>query len=195
MPLLKPFLVLARLVLVCLALPFPALAAPIAYALDKEATKISFETDFGQQHITGQIPPASADLVLDFDRVANCRIEVGLDVTRARASFPFAADAMKGPSVLDAANHPVMLFKSTKVQATAEGATVRGMLTIRGVTKPVTLRAQLFRPKGSVEGDRSSLTLRLTGAVSRKDYGATGFADLVGDEVRIIINARIKAKG
>jgi polyisoprenoid-binding protein YceI len=71
---------------------------------------------------------------------------------------------------------------------------VTGNLTIRGVTRPVTLLAEVFRPKGSAEDDRSRLTVRLTGRVNRSDFGAAGWSDMVGDEVRIVINARIDAK-
>jgi polyisoprenoid-binding protein YceI len=178
-----------------LALACPALAAPIAYRLDPEASTVAFETDFGPDIITGSIPLKLADLRLDFDNVANCSISVALDVTGATASFPFAAQALRGPKVLDAAAHPQMTFQSTSVAAAGDAADVTGNLTIRGVTRPVILRAEVFRPKGSAEGDRSRLSVRLTGRVNRSDFGATGWLDMVGDEVRIVITARIDAKG
>jgi polyisoprenoid-binding protein YceI len=188
----KPML--AALVL-HLALAFPALAAPIAYRLDPEASTVAFETDFGPDLITGSIPLTMADLKLDFDDVANCTVAVQLDVSGATASFPFAAQALKGPKVLDAASHPQMTFQSTSVAPAGEAAEVSGNLTIRGVTHPVVLKAEIFRPQGSAEDDRSHLTVRLTGRVNRSDFGATGWSDMVGDEVRIVINARIDAKG
>jgi polyisoprenoid-binding protein YceI len=178
-----------------LALAVPALAAPIAYRLDPEASTVSFETDFGPDLITGSIPLQVADLRLDFDNVTNCTVSVALDVTGATASFPFAAQALRGPKVLDAGSHPQMTFESTSVAGAGNAADVTGNLTIRGVTRPVTLRAELFRPQGSAEDDRSRLTVRLTGRVNRSDFGATGWSDLVGDEVRIVITARIDAKG
>ena len=35
----------------------------------------------------------------------------------------------------------------------------------------------------------------LTGRAKRREFGATGWADLVGDAVRILIDAHIEAKG
>lgn len=172
----------------------PLAAAPVKYLLDHAASTVAFETAFGPDLITGTIPLDTAELTLDFDSVANCTVAVQLDVTGAEASFPFAAQALKGPKVLDAAAHPKMVFQSTSVQASGEGATVAGNLTIRGVTRPVTLGAEIFRQKGSAEGDRSRLTVRLTGKVKRSDFGASGWSDMVDDEVRIIITARIEAK-
>jgi polyisoprenoid-binding protein YceI len=97
--------------------------------------------------------------------------------------------------VLDAATHPQMTFESTSVIRTGEAAEVTGDLTIRGITRPVTLLAEVFRPQGSAAGDLSRLTVRLTGRVNRSDFGATGWSDLVGDEVRIVITARVDAAG
>jgi polyisoprenoid-binding protein YceI len=169
----------------------PAFAKPVAYDLQPDASNVQFETDFGKQLITGNIPIASADLVIDFEALANCRIDVVLNAAKAGASFPFAADAMKGGSVLDTATHPQISFQSTTVKAEGKGARVKGNITIRGVTRPVTLAAEIFRQQGTEAGDRSRLTIRLTGQVKRSDFGATGWSDMVADEVRIIITARI----
>lgn len=187
-----------RLVITALfafGLSFGAQAATTAYKMDGANSSVAFETDFGPDLITGSFPLEHADLKLDFDNVANCTVDVALDVTGAKASFPFAAQALKGPKVLAAKDHPRMTFESTSVKGAGDAAEVTGNLTIRGVTKEVTLRAQLFRPQGSAPTDRDHLTVKLSGRVNRSDFGATGWADMVGDEVRILITARIDAQG
>ena len=186
---------LAVLILATLLPLHGARAATVAYHLDPAASTVAFETDFGPDLITGSIPLTKADLSLDFDNVANCTVAVALDVTGARASFPFAAQALKGPKVLDARDHPRMTFESTSVKRAGEDADVTGNLTIRGVTRAVTLRAQIFRPQGSAASELDHLTVKLTGHVNRSDFGATGWSDMVGDEVRIIITARIDVQG
>ena len=169
----------------------PAAALPVDYQLQADASEVGFSVDFGPDQITGQMPVTLADLTIDFDRLADCRFEVALDVGGTKASFPFAEQALKGPKVLDAAEHPTITFRSTAVRAMGEGAAVDGILTIRGVEKPVTLTATIYRQKGTVEGDRSRLTVHLVGAVNRSDFGAVGWADMVGDQVRLDIMARI----
>jgi polyisoprenoid-binding protein YceI len=175
-----------------LALAAPATAAPRTYALEPEESSVGFETDFGPDRITGNFTVTRADLTVDFDNVANTRIAVTLDTSKATASFPFAAQAMRGPRVLDSATWPEITFVSKAVRQTSEGAQVDGDLTIRGVTRPVTLAAAIYRQQGSTEGDLSRLTVRLTGTINRSDYGATGWNDMVGDQVRIDIRARIR---
>lgn len=179
---------------VLLALTTPLAAATVDYALDPSASTVTFETDFGPDLITGTLPLEKAGLTLDFENLANCRVSVELDVSGATASFPFAAQALKGPKVLDAATFPRMSFVSTKVGQAGDAAEVTGDITIRGVTQPITFTARLSRPAGSDPDDLDHLTLRLTGQVLRSDFGATGWADMVGDEVRITITARIDAQ-
>lgn len=169
----------------------PAHAAPAHYSLDAARSQVSFQTDFGQDLITGDMPVKAADLTLDFANVPNCRVAVRLDVAHANASFPFAAQAMKGPKVLDSADYPDILFQSTSVRKNGDGAVVSGDMTIRGVTRPVTLNATFYRQKGTEAGDLSHLSIRLTGEVYRSEYGAVGWSDMVGDEVRLDILARI----
>ncbi len=174
-----------------LVTPLAARAEVSRYALEPEKSTVGFETDFGPDRITGRMPVTQADLSLDFQNVARSTVAVALDVSRAQASFPFAAQAMKGPKVLDARAYPSITFVSTRVQGGGETAQIDGDLTIRGVTHPVTLAATLYRQQGFADGDNTHLTIRLTGRVMRSAFGATGWADLVGDEVRLDILARI----
>ena len=168
-----------------------ASAAPVTYALEAEKSTVGFETDFGPDKINGKMPVTRADLVLDFDRVANCTVRVTLDISSATASFPFATQALKGPKVLDAATYPEITFVSTAVRSAGDGAEVAGNLTIRGMTRPATLQARIYRQDGFKAGDYSHLSILLTGTVNRSDFGATGWSDMVGDQVRLRILARI----
>jgi len=185
---------LALLLTAALLTTAPVLAAPVDYILQPEASSVAFEIDFGTNKITGSFPLAPADLTMDFDNASNSTIDVTLDVTGSQASFPFAAQALQGPTVLDAQAHPKMHFASTRVVAKGDGGSVSGNLTIQGVTRPVTLQTRIFRQAGYAEGDRRHLSVRLTVQVLRSAFGANGWADLVGDEVRILIDARIAKK-
>lgn len=174
-----------------LLLASPIHAKPQAYAMDTTGSTIAYATDFGKTPITGTMPVLTADMVLDFDRVSQSHVIVTLNARGATASMPFAAEAMKAASVLDTANHPKLIFRSTKVEPRGKDAVVTGDLTIRGVTRPVRLDATIWRQQGTQVGDLSRLTIRLTGKIRRSDYGATGWADLVADEVRLDIRARV----
>lgn len=170
----------------------PLAAAPRNYVLQPDISDVSFNVPFGPDLITGSFPISRADLTLDFDNVAASTMTVDLDVTGAKASFPFAAQAMRGPKVLDAQTYPTIQFVSRKVARDGQDAIITGDITLRGVTKPAILRATIWRQAGHEAGDLSALTIRLTGQLNRLDFGAAGWADMVGDTVNLDIMARIK---
>lgn len=173
----------------CLATPLGA--APRNYVLEAERSSVSFFYDFGENVIRGRMPVASADLRLDFNKASDSSARVTLDLAGASGGFPFATQAMLGPKVLDARSHPEITFVSTAVRAAGEVAEIDGLITIRGVTRPITLIAALSRPVSAAQDDFSHVSVRLTGAVSRAAFGATGWSDMVGDEIRLDILARI----
>ncbi len=172
-----------------------AAAVPQSYRLDAANSTVGFEVDFGDDIVTGNMPVKDAALSLDFDRPEDSRVTVTLDAAGAAANFPFATQALKGPRVLDTDSFPDMLFSTTAFRAQpgpGAKAGIDGMLTIRGVTHPVTLDAEIFRQRGQPDGELSKLSVHMTATVSRAAYGADGWADLVGDDVRIRIIARIE---
>jgi polyisoprenoid-binding protein YceI len=173
----------------------PASAAPAAYLLQPDGTVVGFATDFGEDVINGQFPITGANLQLDFNNPGASIIEVTLNVAGANASFPFAAQALKGPKVLAAEEFPEIRFTSSKIRAEGEGARVEGQITIRGITRPIVLFAQFWQQSGQEAGDLRLLKIRLTGSLLRSEFGATGWSDMVGDEVRLDILALIEREG
>ena len=185
---------LRRTLLALLLAPALASAEPQSYRLDAAASSVAFEVDFGPDVIAGQMPVLSADMTLDFDRPADSRVTVLLDAADATAGFPFATQALTGPSVLATAEHPAIRFETTAFRAQpgpGARAEIYGLLTIRGIARPVTLAAEIFRREGAAEGDLSTLSVHMATEVSRAAFEANGWSDMVGDAVRIRIVARI----
>ena len=77
----------------------------------------------------------------------------------------------------------------TRVTGGTNRGEIAGEITIRGLTRPITLNAQLFTERGSTGFDRISILLR--GSVSRSAFGASGYPGFVGDEVTLDILARV----
>lgn len=188
-------LIAALIALLAILAPMRTDAAPRRYALQPDQSSVGYETDFGSDKITGTMPMTQADLTLDFAALANSTVAVTLDAAKATASFPFAAQAMRGPLVLDTANHPQITFVSVDVHPVGDGAEIDGALTMRGVTRPVTLIAALYRQHGAATGDLTHLEVHLSGTIHRSDFGATGWSDMVGNDVRLNIVALLAETG
>ena len=102
---------------------------------------------------------------------------------------------LRSPDFLDVENYPEMTFKSTEVRMNSDStAEVAGDLTIRGVTKPVTLDVAFvdFIQKDLWGKTRASFTA--TTSISRKEWGLTWNMALetggvvVGDKVDIVLD-------
>lgn len=189
----KPMLCLFGAILALI--PVGLEAAPIAYQIDRSNSSVGFEVMFGKDPITGTMPINDAQVAIDFERAANSSVFAVIDTAHSQASFPFATQAMRGPKVLAAANFPTMTFVSRTMDFKGTSARVLGDLTIRGVTRPVELHAELYRQKGTEEGDLSKMSVFLTGAVNRSEFGATGWNDMVGDQIQLKILVRLDRAG
>ena len=169
-----------------------ATASPVQYLLEAAKSSVGFTYRFSGAPTKGTMPVSSADILIDFAVLRNSKVHISLNVKKARAGFIFATEALKGKTVLNVAKHPQIRFVSTLVSKSGNGAKVTGMVTIRGVTKPLVLSAQFYRQQGSRPKDLSHLSILLTGSISRNAFGATGYPDLVGDKIDLRILARIR---
>lgn len=181
-----------RLAFALTLLAAQALAAPEPYRLDPGHSTVGFTYRLAGTSGRGQMPVKSAVMLIDLRNIAASRVDVTLDATGARAGFVLATQAMKGPEILNAARHPEIAFRSTRITGTLGEAIVEGDLTVRGVTRPVTLRAGLYRAGDTDPGDLRRLTVLLTGQIDRRAFGADGFADIVGPLIDLRIVARIE---
>ena len=176
--------------------PIAAFAAPTNYLLQADRSEVGFIYTLAGAENRGRMPVLSADVTIDFAAFSTSSVDVSVDVSKASTGLIFATDALKARTVLDAGNHPTIRFQSTAVRpndpnALSAGGQIDGLLTMRGVTRPVTLKAALFRQQGTAEGDLSRLSFRITGTLRRSDFGATGYSDLVDDLVTLDIAARV----
>ncbi|MEM7471219.1 MAG: YceI family protein [Pseudomonadota bacterium] len=180
-----------------LLLPAALLAAPTAYALEPDKSQVGFVFTLNAAEARGEMPVTASDIAIDLQNLSRSRVDVTVDVRRAKTGLFFATEALKGASVLNARAHPTIRFTSTRVRLNgagriSDGAKIDGNLTIRGVTRPVTLNAALFRQRGTDPNDLSRLSFRLNGTVSRSDFGANGYGNIVDDAVRLDIVARVR---
>ena len=191
-------LIAAITTLLWICLPLGVWADPIPYRLQADRSEVGFIFNLSGANNRGSMPVRSADIVIDFARFSNSSADVTVDVSSARTGLIFATEALKAGSVLDARSYPTIRFQSTAIRPNdprnlSAGGKIDGNLTIRGVTRPVTLDAALFRQQGTAEGDLSQLSFRISGAVNRSDFGASGYSDIVADQIRLDIAARVTA--
>ena len=102
---------------------------------------------------------------------------------------------LKAEDMFDVAKFQKITFKSTKIEGNGSEYEITGDLTIKGITKPVTLNAEFSGLMTDPWGN-TKVGLNLDGKINRKDFGLTYNAALetggvlVGEDVKL--NAEIQ---
>ena len=125
------------------------------------------------------------------------------EAAKVTVSFPIAdvvttADALNkhlaAPDMMDAAKYPTGSFTSTKVTVNGTRATIEGNLTLKGVTKPVTLAATFTGVGTNPLNKAATVGFEATTSIKRSDYGITYLLPALGDRVDLAITAAFEKK-
>ncbi len=182
---------LFSLMLLILIWPTPIRAEPVRYVLDRDRSRAGFVVQTAKEEISGSFPILEAEVLLDFERGSDSQIRVRVGAARVRTSLPLAGQVIRGRDMLDTDRFPEMSFESRELRISRTSTPLNGDLTIRGVTRPVRLEAQIFRQRGTDPGDLSRLSVHVTGVVQRSDFGITGLRNLLQEEIRLNILVRL----
>ncbi len=170
------------------ALAGAAFAAPQTYAIDETHTYPRFSySHFGLSTQLSRFDKTTGTVV--FDAAANTgSVDITIDMKSVNTGFADFNGHIQGEDFLDTAKFPKATFKSTKVSF--EGGkpkSIDGLLTIKGVSKPVTLTVTSFTAMPHPMLKKPTIGANAFTTIKRSDFGAGKFAPYVGDEVRIDI--------
>ncbi|MAY47458.1 MAG: hypothetical protein CML65_19685 [Rhodobacteraceae bacterium] len=171
---------------------------PRLYALDAEGPRVGFTYTLDGTPLTAAMPVTRAKVAIDPTNLGAARIDVTLDAAAAKLGINFADTALARPDMLDTGAHPTVRFVSTNIRTGLDGledgdALVFATLTMRGQTRPVTLVARMEHAPGVPAYLPDSGIVRLTGEISRKAFGATGYPGLVGDRIKLDVTAPLRS--
>ncbi len=166
------------------------LAAPERYRLDANRSIVGFTYRVNGNKARGVMPVQDAMVELDLNHVPNSTVSVDLSIKKARAGDGLATTAMKSADVLNARSFPVARFQSHTVKGSARNASIEGDLTLRGVTRPISLSGYLVR-EPDAPLDNSELFIRVSGSIRRSEFGAKGFSGFVGDKIGLEITVKL----
>lgn len=165
-----------------------AFAAPVTYQIDPNHTFPKFSyTHLGLSTQTSSFSKTSGTVVYDA-QARSGTVDITIDMKSVNTGSGAFNEHIQAEDFLDTAKHPTATFKSTRV--TFEGdrpRSIDGLLTIKGVTKPVTLTVTSFLATPHPFNKKPALGANAYTTVKRSDFNAGKFAPLVGDEVRIDI--------
>ena len=166
------------------------------YGLDDHHAYISFT----YSHIGYSTPHIGfrnfdANLTLDSENPQNSEIEVVIDTTSIDSRVDEFNGHLRGSNFFDTDNYPQATFTSTSIEGTGEDTfNVTGDLTIKDVTKSVTLEATLNKAAMHPMRKIPAVGFSAETTIMRSDFGLDRAVPAVGDEVTIYITVEMPKK-
>ena len=168
----------------------PAEVRAGTYKLDADHGKITWSVDhLGFSTYVGQFVNVQADLTLDPANPGGSRLTATIPLTEVDTNSDGLDAHLQTADFFDTANHPVATFVSRSVTIDADDpseAVVVGDLTLRGVTRPVTMDVA-FNQAGPSMGGAYRAGFDGEATIKRSDFGIDYALPVLGDEVSLHI--------
>jgi len=166
-----------------------AFAAPLTYKIDANHTDVVASwSHFGFSNPIAHFGKVDGQIVYDPAKVGASKVEVTIPLSGLNSHVPDFDDHLRSDDFFDAEKFPTITFKSTSVKAAGEGKlSVVGDLTIKGITKPVTLDVTINKLGVQPIAKREAAGFSATATIKRTDFGLGKYAPNVSDEVTLTI--------
>lgn len=163
-----------------------ALAAPETYVIDTNHSKPRFSySHLGYSTQMSRFDKVSGKIVLD-KAAKQGSMNVIIDTTSVNTGFDLFNEHIQKADFFDTAKFPTATFVSNKFNFSADKlASIDGTLTIKGISKPVTLTVTSFMcmPHPMLKKDACGANASVV--VKRSDFNMAKNVPYVGDEVTI----------
>jgi len=170
------------------AVTAPALSAPETFVVDPTHTYPRFSYDhFGLSTQLSKFTKTSGKVILD-KAAKTASVEIDIDMKSVDTGYATFNEHIQAEDFLDTNKFPKATFKSTKVIFDGDKpASIEGNLTIKGITKPVTLKVNRYVNKPHPMRKVDVIGADASTVIKRSDFNAGKFAPAVGDEVTITV--------
>ena len=165
-----------------------AFAAPETFVIDGSHSFPRFSySHFGFSKQLSRFNKTTGTIVLDKEAKTGS-VDVTIDMKSVDTGSDIFNGHIQGEDFFDTAKFPTATFKSTKVNFDGDKpSSVDGNLTIKGVTKSVTLTLSSFQAMPHPMLKKDAIGANATTLVKRSDFNAGKYAPYVSDEVTIEI--------
>ena len=165
-----------------------AIAAPKTFEVDGSHTFPRFSySHFGYSTQVSRFDNTTGTVVFDAEAKTGS-VDITIDMKSVNTGFADFNGHIQGEDFLDTAKFPKATFKSTKVNfQDGKPASIEGQLTIKGVTKAVTLTVTSFQAMPHPMLKKDAIGANAFTVIKRSEFKAGKYAPYVGDEVRIEI--------
>jgi polyisoprenoid-binding protein YceI len=156
------------------------------YRIDHDTSSVGFCVDSQLARIEGKFEHFQGGMALDPDSRTDGQTLVSIKAASVETKSAFIKSMVKGENFFDVENNPEILFVSEKLEWTSKDkAELKGNLTMRGITKPMTFHVSLTPISGGKASQSEKVLVKATAKVSRADFGMTALTSLISDDVQL----------
>ncbi|HEX4025651.1 MAG TPA: YceI family protein [Steroidobacteraceae bacterium] len=183
----NPLKSVAALSVLAVAYATSAFAAPTTYQFDPNHSYVRFSYNhMGFSTQQQRFNKVTGSVTYD-PQAQSGSTDVVIDLKSVDTGSPLS-EHLQGTDFFNTAQYPTATFKSTSVRFRGgEPVAIEGNLTIKGVTRPVTLTVTHFK-QGTNMMKKAAIGADAVGHIKRSEFNLGKFAPMVSDEVTITVD-------
>lgn len=188
----RPALLLVLTLLGAALAPAPAAALPVTYEIDPDHSGVTFTIRHFVTNVPGRFRDFSGTIRYDKESPTAANVEFNLEAASIDTANADRDAHLRSADFFDAEKYPQLTFSSTSVRVKdPKTLEVTGNLTLKGMTKKLTLPVQFLGTVPTPQGEKIGFETSFT--INRKDFGIAwnrvleGGGTLLGDDVRITV--------
>ena len=164
---------------------------PVVWRIDPAHSGVSFRIRHFVTKVRGKFTDFRGTITAEPNAWQNATVDVEIRTASISTDNEKRDNHLRSPDFFAADSFPTITFRSTRIERRGDDATIHGMLTMRGVTKPVVLEGHFNGIARTPDGER--VGFEATTKVDRTAFGVTwnrameGGGAMLGDEVEVEI--------
>lgn len=159
------------------------------YRIQQASSQVGFCVDSKVSHIKGYFNDFRGGMALDTSQSTNGQTMVLIKTASLDTDNYIVKNMIMGENFFDVENHPEVMFVSNDFQWTGpDTAVLKGLLTMRGITKPVTFDVTLTALDDKPVDAAQKILVKATTSINRADFGMEGLSSLVNSSVQLCMS-------
>ncbi len=170
------------------------------WSIDKGHTKFTFIAEHhGLSEVDGYFKKFDGEISAAKDDLSDAVFEISIESASINTDLEMRDNHLKSEDMFNVEKFPAITFKSTSLtKISGNKYKMGGNITIKGVTKPITLDVTMNGPMAHPNPSNKipQLGIKATGTIKRSDFGIGGKLQniMVGDEIAIRATGEFQKK-
>ena len=169
------------------------------YPIDGNVSTVGFSVPImnGLSKVTGKFTDFTVTLINDEKDIRKSTVSVMIKTASINTGIAARDNHLRTADFFDAEKYPEITFKSSSIVKKGKQLIAVGTLTMRGVSKEISLPFTIINPNKNAAGDKMNLGYAARITLNRRDFGINwehkSVPNFIGDTVEVELELMTKA--